>query len=282
MHTEDDTKKLKQEISELEKKLQAMQMKMHDLHSVILSNISHDIRTPMNAIVGFANLLTEDMINEEERSEFIDQINTNSADLLQIIDNMVEASQLQCGSISLYEQDCYLNEIMDDLFDYYKELYKIRDKKLNIVLSKGDDDDYILVADRKRLKQVFSNLIDNAIKFTDTGHIEFGYKREHNERITFYVRDSGCGLNKLTEEDMFIPFRSRLHKENGDIKKGAGLGLSVSKSIIELMGGSMWTDISSGKGTCLYFSIPAKNDSEPKKRLNLFNSTTKRNIASLL
>lgn len=281
MHTKDDNIKLKQEISELEKKLQAMQMKMQDLHSIILSNISHDIRTPMNAIVGFANLLTEDKIDEEERSEFIDQINTNSSDLLQIIDNMVDASQLQCGSLSLYEQEFCLNEIMDDLFDYYKELYKIRDKKLNIVLSKGDEDNYTLVADKKRLKQVFSNLIGNAIKFTDTGHIEFGYKKEHKERITFYVKDSGCGLNKLTEEDLFIPFRSRIHKENDDIKKGPGLGLSVSKSIIELMGGRMWTEIFSGEGTCLYFTIPAKNTSVLKRRFKLINNATKRNIASL-
>ena len=282
MEREEENKKLSLKITLLEEELKNMQARMHNLQSIMLSNVSHDIRTPMNAIVGFANLLTDERLDRKELNGFINQINSNSSDLLQIIDNMIDASLLQCGDLELFEKECSLNDLVDNLYKYYKGVPALRHKRLNLVVSKGEDDDCLLLADHKRLKQVLNNLIGNAIKFTDNGYIEFGYHRGRNNKVVFYVKDSGIGLSNFAEEDLFKPFWSRLYKENGNINRGAGLGLAVSKSLIELMGGKIWLKSIPGEGTCFYFNLHEKRVSFIKKRLHQIGTVTKRNIASIL
>ncbi len=281
MIREEEYKKLLHKNTLLQEELENLQTRMHNLQSIMLSNISHDIRTPMNAIVGFANLLTDERLDRKELNGFIDQINVNSSDLLQIIDNMIDASLLQCGDLELFEKECSLNALVDNLFKYYKGVPVIKQKNLSLVVSKGEDNDCLLLADHKRLKQVLNNLIGNAVKFTDNGYIEFGYNRGMNNRVVFYVKDSGIGLSNYAEEDLFKPFWSRIYKENGNYNKGAGLGLAVSKSLIELMGGKMWLKSIPGEGTCFYFNLPQKRVSSIKKRLHQIGTVTKRNIASL-
>jgi len=282
MQTEEDNKRLSQKIALLENELKTMQSRMKNLQTIMLSNISHDIRTPMNAIVGFANLLSEEKLDLKQRNEFIDQININSADLLQIIDNMIDASLIQCGDLRLFEKECCLNGLIDDLFDYYKDLWNVKQKKLNLIVSKGEDDDYCLLTDHKRVKQILNNLIGNAIKFTEKGYIEFGYSRSKNNKVEFFVKDSGVGFSGLSEEDLFKPFWSRLYKENGNLNPGAGLGLAVSKSLIELMGGEIWMESSPGRGTCFQFNLPEKRTSFIKRKFQQISAATKRNIASIL
>lgn len=281
MHTEEENKRLLQKIALLEDKLNITNSKMQNLQSTILSNISHDIRTPMNAIVGFANLLANEKMDLEDKEECIDQINNNSTELLNMIDNMVDASLLQSGDVKLMKRKCFINELIDDLYETYRESNSVKQKMLNLIVSKGEDDDFVLVTDPERLKQVFKSLISNAVKFTNTGNIEFGYHRYYNNKIRFFVKDSGEGLGKIKQEDLFKPFHSRLYNEKDYMKKGAGLGLSVSKSLIDLMGGYIWPESCSGKGTCFYFTLPGEKKFLFEKELFLIKNMTKRNIASL-
>jgi signal transduction histidine kinase len=281
MHIEEENKRLTQRIAYLEDELDAMRAKMQNLQTIILSNISHDIRTPMNAIVGFANLLTNAEMDAEERIDYIDHLNNHSTELLEIIDNMIDASQLQLGGIKLYEKECHVNDILDELYEYTGESINMKQKKLDITITKAEGDDFFILADYKRFKQVFGNLLDNATKFTTEGHIEFGYFRNNGNKVTFFVRDTGDGLDLFNNEDLFKPFRSKLNLKTNNPVKGAGLGLAISKNLVELMGGEMWHDSIPGKGTCFYFTLPEKKVSCLSRKFEQIGKITNRNIASL-
>ncbi len=282
MHKDEEKRKLVGKIAGLEEELATMRFSMQNLQSAILSNISHDIRTPMNAIVGFANLLMAEKLDNQERDECIQQINLNSNELLEIVDNMIDASMLQSGEMIMSTGSCHLNELMDELYTMSKELLLFRQKELSIVLSKYGDDDLYVMADHRRLKQVFKNLISNSVKYTEQGYVKFGYTLSESGKAEFFVKDTGVGISSLDEEALFTPFRSRLLSDNGSASKGAGLGLSVSKKLIELMGGHMWHESCPGNGTCFHFSLPGKKSSLIKRTIKQINSAAKRSIASLV
>ena len=280
MSTEEN-KKLLQTIAMLEEELTAARTRMQNLQSDILSNISHDIRTPMNAIVGFANLLTDEKMKAVERKDCIDHINSHSIELLGIIDNMIDASQLQSGNIRLNYRECYLNDILDVLHEETSEIHGIKQKRLNLTAVKGEDDDFFIYTDYKRLKQILYNLIDNAGKFTKRGHIQFGYCKSKNNKVTFFVRDTGEGLGSLNKEDIFRPFNTGKKAMVGDSVKGLGLGLSISKSLVELMSGEMWHESGPCKGSCFYFKLPVRKSTFLKNTYQHLSTLAKRNIASL-
>ncbi len=279
MSTEEN-KKLLQTIAMLEEELSATRTRMQNLQSAILSNISHDIRTPMNAIVGFANLLTDEKMEPGERKDCIDHINSHSIELLGIIDNMIDASQLQSGNIRLNDRECYLNDILDALHEETRETQDIKQKKLNLAAVKGEDDDFFIYADYKRLKQILYNLIDNAGKFTKKGHIQFGYYKSKGNKVTFFVRDTGEGLGLLDNDDIFMPFNTGKTLAGAPVK-GLGLGLSISKSLVELMSGEMWHESGPCKGSSFYFTLPVRKRTFLKNTYQHLSSLAKRNIASL-
>jgi signal transduction histidine kinase len=280
MRTEKENKRLIEKIALLEEELEATRTRMQTLQAVILSNISHDIRTPMNAIVGFANLLTNAEMDIEERVDCIDHLNNHSIELLEIIDNMIDASQLQCGGIKLYESELYVNDILDEILENSKASKNIAHKKLGLAVSKGEDNDFSIYADPRRLRQIFHNLIDNAAKFTNNGHIEIGYFQRIRGQVTFFVKDTGAGLGSLKKEDLFKPFRSESSSRNNGSLKGAGLGLAISKSLVVLMGGEIWPESVNGQGTCFYFTLPAKKHTFLENTLKQVRTITNRNIAS--
>ena len=281
MYTEEENKRLTQKILLLEEELKTVQNRMHSLQSTILSNINHDMRTPMNAIVGLSNLLLDNDLDVEERRECINQINTNSSDLLQIINNMIDASLLQSGELSLHHKECNVNDLMNELFESAKNSNLVSDKKLTVIVSKEKDDNYTLFTDKARLQQILNNLIDNAVKFTENGRIEFGYKTDKNN-ITFYVQDTGIGLSNTPEEGLFKPFWSRMNRKDGNLNnKGAGLGLTISKSLVELMNGEIWLESAIEKGSRFCFTLPENRNSSLKDNLKKISSIAKRNIASI-
>jgi signal transduction histidine kinase len=280
MSTE-EKKKLLQTVAMLEEELTATRMRMQNLQSTILSNISHDIRTPMNAIVGFANLLTDEKMDPGERKDCIDHINSHSIELLGIIDNMIDASQLQSGNIRLNEQECYLNEILDDIYHEARETQNIKQKKISLTVTRGEDDDFFIYADYKRLKQILYNLVDNAGKFTRKGFIQFGYSKGKNNRVTFFVRDTGEGLGLMNKDDLFRPFHTGNKPQGGEPARGLGLGLSISKSLVELMNGKMWHESGPCNGSCFYFTLPVKKNSLFRTTYQHLSTLAKRNIASI-
>lgn len=230
------------------------------LKSSFLANMSHEIRTPMNAIVGFSNLLNDKEIDEDLRKELTNQINVHSNSLLNLIDNIIDLAKIDSDQLQLKQSECNADQIIDELYHAFTDnvMYK------NITLMTKVDEElkkYDLYADSYRLKQIFSNLIDNAIKFTDQGFVEYGYKLNSDNGepyILFFVKDSGIGINKKQQEAIFHRF-TKIEDNKEKLYRGAGLGLTISKNLIELMQGEIWLESTPHEGSTFYFTLPAKN-----------------------
>lgn len=223
--------------------------------SSFIANISHEIRTPLNAIIGFTDLLKEDISDEHLKNEYIEIISSNSKNLLLLMNDMIDFSKIEAGQLKITEVPCNLNQLFNRLEIWAKEEIKQRKIEGVTIIKKiaFDDNNSVILTDEARLNQVILNLLTNSMKFTQKGTIEFGYKLQNN-KILFFVKDSGLGMDKKDIEVIFERFGQG--KEGQKIKYGgSGLGLSISKKIIDLMGGDMWVESEINKGTSFYFTI---------------------------
>ncbi len=226
------------------------------LKSAFLANMSHEIRTPMNAIVGLSGLLGDPETAFSDRAQFSQLIRENSNVLLQLIDDIVDISKIEAGQIAMRPEPCNLEALMDEIYESFMPQIREREDDTVFVLKKEKSSVPLhTVTDQQRLRQIITNLLSNALKFTEKGKIEFGYSLEKDESLLFYVKDTGRGIPSDKLELIFDRF-SQLDREDGDFHRGAGLGLSISKSIAELLGGSIWAESELGKGSCFYLSIP--------------------------
>ncbi|MCF6184770.1 MAG: YfiR/HmsC family protein [Bacteroidales bacterium] len=227
------------------------------LKSAFLANMSHEIRTPMNAIVGFSNLLKNRDFKRERRRELISYIVRSSDTLLTLINDIIDISKIEAGQLEIKKNDFFINEMLNDLTVLYDEKMKMyKDTELKIL--KNNDLNLVINTDKLRLQQVLVNLINNALKFTEKGFIETGYyygDTSEKKEIIFYVKDSGIGITEQHKNKIFNRF-IKLEKESDKLYRGAGLGLSISKNIIELLGGKIWLESELNKGSTFYFSIP--------------------------
>ena len=229
------------------------------LKSAFLANMSHEIRTPMNAIIGFSDLLADPSLDSPEISLYTSVIKERCNNLLQIVNDILDISRIEANEIELKENVFALNALIEELYIEYAQKL-INENKFQIVLniSKGlSDKESIIYADEVRLKQILCNLLDNAIKFTKNGEIEFGYKSAGNSHLEFYVRDSGIGIHPDKHQIIFERFRQideSLDREYG----GNGLGLAICKAFVELMGGKIWLRSELEKGTTFYFTVLSK------------------------
>lgn len=243
-----------------------------------LGNMSHDLRTPMNAIIGFSDLLKSNNLNKNERNDYINTIIENGKFLMALIDDIIDISKIDAGALKVEKSDFELNKLFEDIrMTFFKQ---VKDKKIDIILNIDINKNIIVNTDKYRLKQILTNLISNAIKFTKNGYIKFGYNLISNEQLIIYVEDTGIGIEKNYQKIIFNKFKQL--DENKNKFKGAGLGLSISKSLIELLGFKEIKLISEvGKGSKFYFQTPytikhfsymseIKNKNKNKnKRLNL-------------
>jgi len=225
--------------------------------SNFIANISHEIRTPLNAIIGFADLLREDYKDEKLRNEYIEVISSNSKTLLSLINDLIDFSKIEAGQLKITEAPCYVNQLLNRLEVWINE--EIKNRKLDIKVEKHcslSDSDSIIITDEIRLNQILLNLLTNSLKFTKKGFIKFGYELKNN-LLQFYVMDSGLGMSK---EDIQIIFERFGQGKEGQKSKygGAGLGLSISKRIVELLGGNIWVESELNKGTVFYFTLSYK------------------------
>ena len=226
------------------------------LKTSFLANMSHEIRTPLNGILGFGGLLKKDNLSKEKRKRFLDIIDVNGQQLLKLIDDILDISLIESNQLKTYIKEFNINKVIDETYEFFK-LYKKNIQKDNIeldVIKYFSQDSFLIESDPDRIKQVLNNLINNAFKFTEKGKISFGYLLEHSY-LEFFVEDSGTGIREVQKESLFKRFtqgEETLKRKHG----GAGLGLSISKGIIELLGGKIRYDDSYKEGARFCFTLP--------------------------
>jgi signal transduction histidine kinase len=228
------------------------------LKSAFLANMSHEIRTPMNSILGYSELLSDKDITEEERQKFSLIISNSSNQLMQLINDIIDISKLEANQLKIFLSECNIDEVCRNCYYTFinSDLLKTKPNvslKLNLP---PEAKNLKAITDANRLQQVIINLINNAIKFTENGFIEFGYtidKKPEQPLLRFFVKDSGIGIPPEKFDMIFERFRQAT--ENG-AHKGTGLGLSISKGIIELLQGSIQVESVPGEGATFSFAIP--------------------------
>jgi PAS domain S-box-containing protein len=231
------------------------------LKSSFLANMSHEIRTPMNAILGFTEMLSYPDISEDERYEFVDIIKRRSYDLLHIINDIIDVSKMEAGLMRFNMESISINSIIKDVISSFISNEKVREGKLQLVYDLGLKDGHdLIINDPVRLKQVFINLLNNAIKFTPEGNVQVRYKKDGDE-LLFEVEDTGVGIKKESQNIIFDRFMQAEMDKNRNYG-GTGLGLTISKNIVEKLGGKIGFTSEYGKGSCFYFTIPYKASSQ--------------------
>ncbi len=223
------------------------------LKSTFLSNISHEIRTPMNAIVGFTGLLSSPDLQIAERDQYIEVINKSGNYLLSIIDDIIEISKIEAGQITLHYSQVSVNSLLDQLYDTFKaEIPEEKDISLNVTIPK---ETLTISTDPVKLRQVLSSLLSNAIKFTEKGSITLGYQKANSTELTFFVSDTGIGIDEKHRQIIFDRFR-QVENKNETKKGGSGLGLAISKAYIDKLGGTITLESEIGKGSTFTFTLP--------------------------
>jgi signal transduction histidine kinase len=223
--------------------------------NILLTNVTNEIRTPMNAIIGFAELLNIGNLDYEKRKEYVNTIKNQGTHILKFIDDITELIKLETGELKFAKTRCNLNILLKEIEIHANHQKKLFNKDiLEIRLQLPDNNDLIIQTDPGRLQQVILNLINNSIKFTEKGFIEFGYKMPVDNKIEFYVKDTGIGLSKEQQKNIF----NRFADEESVTRKyeGSGLGLTLSRYIVKMLGGKIWVESEPGKGSVFQFILP--------------------------
>lgn len=237
------------------------------LKSAFLANMSHEIRTPMNGILGFADLLKEPDLAGDEQQKYIRIIEKSGKRMLNIINDIVDISKIEAGLMQIDIKETNINEQIEYTYTFFKPEAETNGVKLsfkNTLPSK----EAAIKTDREKLYAILTNFVKNAIKYTREGSIEFGYNlKRNNDRaeIEFYVKDTGVGIKKDRQEAIFERF-IQADIEDKQAHQGAGLGLSISKAYVEMLGGKIWVESQEGKGSTFYFTLPY--NTEPTKETN--------------
>ncbi len=225
------------------------------LASAFLSNLSHEIRTPMNGILGFAELLKDDDITVQEKKEYIGIIESSGKQLIAILNDIVEISKIEAGVIYVNPVYFQINELLEDIHAVTKVTIS-KEQKIKLVYRHNIcDENILLYNDKVKIQQIITNLIANAIKFTQKGSVEFGYIKENEDYIKLYVKDTGIGIEEKFHEKIFQRFQQA---DNTGVYKsrGAGLGLSITKAYTEMLGGKIGYKSKLGKGSEFFITIP--------------------------
>ncbi|RLD73557.1 MAG: hypothetical protein DRJ10_17705 [Bacteroidetes bacterium] len=225
------------------------------LKSAFITNMSHEIRTPLNAIVGFSQLLANTDSSKEKTTEFSNIISENSNSLVHLIDDIIDLSKIEAGKLAINKSACDIKSIFNDIYTVYHEKIKTGYTNLSFRLKSPLLNEKLIVhTDKNRLKQVLVNLLDNALKFTEKGQVEFGYSLQENN-IQIFVKDTGIGIEKSKHKVIFDRFM-KIDDDKMKLYRGTGLGLSISKAIVTDLGGEIWVKSESGKGSDFYFTLP--------------------------
>jgi PAS domain S-box-containing protein len=247
------------------------------LKSAFLANMSHELRTPLNAIIGFSSLMIDAGLDNETISN-LNIILNSGQHLLSLVEEILDDSMIETGQIKIKYEKTDINSILYDVKNIIQgEKLKENKTEIELILNINPEiSDNLIFTDCRKLKQVLINLLKNSLKFTDEGYIEFGYteiEKADSNYLKFYVKDTGIGIDKKYHNVIFNIFRqiddTRTRKYGG-----TGIGLSIAKKIVEMLGGEIWVESELGKGSVFYFTVPllapiSKQEAKPSKTANL-------------
>jgi signal transduction histidine kinase/ActR/RegA family two-component response regulator len=226
------------------------------LKAAFLANMSHEIRTPMNGIMGFSGLLKNPALSGAQQQEYIRIIEKSGLRMLNIINNIVDISKIEAGLMKIVLKETNIIEQIDYIFTFFKPEADAKGIKLSVrnALPKMEAN---VFTDREKIYAILTNLVKNAIKYSDHGSIEIGCKKAADQ-IEIYVKDTGIGIRKDRQEAIFERFVQADYIDN-QARQGAGLGLAISKSYVEMLGGTIWVESEEGKGSVFYFTTPCNS-----------------------
>lgn len=227
------------------------------LKSTFLANMSHEIRTPMNSIIGFSAMLLRGGLEQEKQDQYLNIIISRGKHLMQILDDIIDITKIEEDQIQLNIKSFNLHDLFAELKSYVEsELVQQRKENIQINVCHGlKRDEAFIYADHFRLQQVLSNLLNNAVKFTCTGSIEFGYFGNESGQLVFFVKDTGIGIQPGMQSIVFDRFR-QVDESFSRSYGGTGLGLAICKGLLQLMGGKIWVESDGQHGSSFYFSLP--------------------------
>jgi signal transduction histidine kinase/ActR/RegA family two-component response regulator len=235
------------------------------LKSAFLANMSHEIRTPMNGVLGFASILKEADLSGEERQEYLELMEQSGTRMLNIINDIVDISKIESGLMKVHMKESNINEQIDYIHTFFKP--EMDRKRIQFICKKSlSEKGAVIHTDREKIYAILTNLVKNALKYTDEGSIEFGYnlKPESQTKVLeFYIKDTGIGIPKQRQEAIFERF-IQADITDKKARQGAGLGLSISKAFVELLGGKIWVTSEEGKGSTFYFTLPYNTEPDGK------------------
>ncbi len=246
---------LENKVRELERKLKENTDKTEKLKTTFLGTVSHEMRTPMNAILGFSNLLIDKNISNEKREEYMEHIHQSSTNLLRLVDTMIDVSLLEVDELRINKEYCNLNRLLKQVYYYFNiEKHKINKDHIALLVNiERRQNDFMIYTDQYRLTQILFCLLSNAFKFTNKGIIEFGYFIKNDSLLQFYVKDSGKGIGYDKVQSVFRKFEKL--GEGYSPGEGLGLGLTLAKGLISLLGGDIWLEKNILNGATFHFTI---------------------------
>ena len=225
------------------------------LKTAFLANVSHEIRTPMNGILGFTNLLKKNDIPENEKNSYIEIIHKSGERLMGVINDIIDISKIEAGLIKLNYTQTNLREQTEYIYNLFKPETEVKNIKFKLKATISAKES-VINTDKEKVYAILANLVKNAIKFTDEGSIEIGYSIKDGF-AEFHVKDTGSGVEKEKYAYIFERFRQGSESMNRKYE-GAGLGLSISKAYVEMLGGKIWVTENKSKGSVFYFTIPVE------------------------
>lgn len=253
---------LSEQLKEKAKELEIQKQKAEEstkLKSQFLASMSHELRTPMNSILGLTELILDKAQLDNKNRERLEVVLKSGKRLMNLINDILDLSKIEAGKMEIREEEIFLEELIEDVSSTIQPL--INEKGLRFTVNRKCDTRKIITTDKGRVTQVLINLLGNAVKFTDKGNVELSVAQTEDNYLVFSISDTGIGIPEEAQQIIFEEFR-QVDGSTARRYSGTGLGLTISKKIVDLLGGKIWVKSIVGKGSIFSFTIPVKNMNE--------------------